>query len=136
MCKVCEALTHFDTPEESIACAILVGDYYGYPRCCSFAFIQGAMTGREPSRTQWDVSVGSFIPCPYHALEIANGRIKIEDLLKDRKCHLPFPRGGYSKTVLRAVHAQMKGLDCKKFIHEAHLTNGHSVTNQILALIQ
>lgn len=66
----------------------MMGKYFGYPQCCIDEFC---------TSTAWDdnqlkVSYGTgFKPCRAHAKQIAEGELKLNDLIKDRYCSLPFP---------------------------------------------
>ena len=66
------------------------GKYYGYPECCIKAF------GRfiRPHPLQLEVTNhGGFVPCLRCSKLIIDGKIKIEDLIQNRECELPYPNG-------------------------------------------
>ncbi len=75
------------------------GEYYGYPPCCIewFTFNRGLsfflMREVTPlTSAQEAASDGKgFIPCPICAERIASGEIKIQDLIKNRQHHRPYP---------------------------------------------
>lgn len=64
------------------------GKYYGYPECCIEHFCKNTQSTDEQKR----VSKGyGFIPCPSCTEKIIKGDIKLENLIKNRKCEHPFP---------------------------------------------
>lgn len=70
-----------------------LGIYYGYPACCVRDFIK---RNDAPSERQSKASNNTgFIPCPVHTRKILSGKIKIEDLIKDRYHPDKFPKDGY-----------------------------------------
>jgi hypothetical protein len=72
-----------------------VGKYFGYPSCCIAAYedIQ-TNQGRKTAEQAYLASMMNtgFTPCPIHAKQIVAGTIKIESLIVNRICPLPFPQ--------------------------------------------
>jgi len=67
---------------------IKTGKYYGYPDCCIKSFCE--RNNYDYNQNKVHNSFG-FIPCPKCAKRIINGEIKLNDLIKNRKCKTPFP---------------------------------------------
>jgi hypothetical protein len=78
------------------------GKALGYPDCCIKAFGDNApelMTGKPPKEVIQRYNAGcingvftGFIPCIEHAKQIIHGKIKLTELIKNRKEDLPpFP---------------------------------------------
>jgi hypothetical protein len=72
----------------------LTGKFYGYPQCCIDEFVNHFgpffLRPEEVQKTAQD----GFLPCRNHAKEILSGKVKIEDIIKDRICSKPFPIDG------------------------------------------
>lgn len=77
----------------------ILGNYYGYPSCCTDQFctegIMHPLTFRlldRDNRTEASKGLG-FMPCDKHAKQILDGKITLESLIdnKKRKCPSPFP---------------------------------------------
>lgn len=64
------------------------GEYYGYPKCCIEHFCSNIIKTDEQKIV---AKSQGFIPCPDCTKRILDGEIKLEDLIKDRKCEFPFP---------------------------------------------
>lgn len=122
MCKRCdEAKKKLALDEkEFIADIVLTGDYYGYPRCCSyeFAFIIMSRTAtRTPVQEDYEVHQGwGFIPCVNHATQIKEGKITIQSLISDRQCSHKFPHGGGDKAMVKWVEERMREIDHKELV--------------------
>jgi len=66
----------------------LLGEFYGYPKCCIDSFIDDT----KRTRTQRYVHKGlGFIPCNNCASKIMNGENTIEQLIKNRIFSKAFP---------------------------------------------
>lgn len=67
------------------------GNYFGYPECCVKSFIEK----EKKSKSQLIIKkMGTgFVPCNKHAIDIINKKIKISELICNRKCEKPFPIG-------------------------------------------
>ena len=69
-----------------------LGIYYGYPKCCIKEFYSdmtiGIMFVNRKKRTK--VAKNGFVPCRRHAILINRKEIKIESLIKNRICPIPF----------------------------------------------
>jgi len=70
----------------------IIGIYYGYPQCCIDSFFDPFVPAFMRDPIQREVAAGTgFFPCVKHANEVAEGKIKLEDLITDRSCDLLFP---------------------------------------------
>jgi len=68
-----------------------IGNYYGYPKCCIKDFEKIL---QRPNNLQCKISKHSgFIPCMICCQLIIKDKIKIEDLIQNRICKIPFPNG-------------------------------------------
>jgi hypothetical protein len=71
---------------------IETGIFYGYPKCCIKAFEKdldiGLLYINRKKREK--ASKNGFVPCIKHARLINKGKIKIESLIINRKCIIPF----------------------------------------------
>jgi len=66
----------------------LLGEFYGYPKCCIDSFIDDT----KRTRTQRYLHKGlGFIPCNNCASKIMNGENTIEQLIKNRIFSKAFP---------------------------------------------
>lgn len=65
------------------------GIWFGYPVCCVDEFCGSFLKGERMTARSIDNS--GFIPCTHHSDQVKEGKIKIEDLIKDRLCPTPFP---------------------------------------------
>ena len=69
----------------------MLGMYYGYPSCCIIYFLTNFNFNGSNSRQKYSnkcIKAGNgsgFIPCPGHAKEINEGKIKLEDCFIARK---------------------------------------------------
>ena len=80
------------------------GKYYGYPKCCVQAFNNQLLRGRRPHPEQLSVTNhGGFVPCLRCSKLIIDGKIKIEDLIQNRECELPYPNGDGKRIQLSNV---------------------------------
>ena len=67
-----------------------IGEYYGYPKCCIEGFEKNKL--KRPSKLQSKIAKSQgFIPCMSCCKLIIEDEIKIENLIKNRECELPFP---------------------------------------------
>ena len=73
----------------------MFGKYFGFPKCCRKAF--------EKSKEDWELrckagelnGVGTgFVPCAWHAQLVVAGKVRLQDLIRNRLCPLPFPSDG------------------------------------------
>ena len=75
-----------------------MGAYYGYPECCVKSFYSATrgftvISHSERSDAQQKTSKNGFIPCEYHAGQILQKKITIEDLISpSRQCQRPFSK--------------------------------------------
>ena len=69
-----------------------LGEWFGYPRCCIDYFLisAGAMLNDEGAEAGMNTG---FIPCPNCAKKVLDGKIKLGDLIKNRKAPDAFPNG-------------------------------------------
>jgi hypothetical protein len=79
------------------------GNAYGYPQCCIDKFCQqtpevlqrqGAPTREDKLRfkaAQINGKFTGFVPCYAHAVQIIQGKIKLEDLIEKTKRTVPLP---------------------------------------------
>lgn len=78
------------------------GKAYGYPECCIDAFCKqtpGALGNKKPDandRLRYAMGhvngkFSGFVPCLHHARQIMLGKIKLQDLIKNRTVRMPFP---------------------------------------------
>lgn len=59
-----------------------MGNYYGYPECCIYEFIQRYEKKEKPSYLQTSVSeYKGFIPCIHHTNEIIAKKVTLEGVL-------------------------------------------------------
>lgn len=65
------------------------GKYYGYPKCCIDAFANNFDSITDDQKIAGKGT--GFIPCPQHTEMILDGKIKLEDLIKNRAHKHPFP---------------------------------------------
>lgn len=73
------------------------GYFFGYPQCCIDFYLKNS------KKANWfynfikigsyldEVLVDGFIPCQKHLKAINDKKIKPKDLIKNRKCPIPFP---------------------------------------------
>jgi len=67
------------------------GKFYGYPECCINQFIYNIKNKKKHTKDQIRVSkYKGFIPCEFHTKLILEGKMKLEDLINDRKCKKEF----------------------------------------------
>jgi hypothetical protein len=71
------------------------GIYYGYPKCCIKEFLSDVTIGimfvnKRNRRKRTKVAKNGFVPCKKHARLINRKEIKIESLIKNRICPIPF----------------------------------------------
>jgi hypothetical protein len=81
------------------------GEYYGYPKCCIHEFddflsrwlpeqddIKRAEI-KEAKKMNFQVSNKTgFVPCDAHTQQILQQKIRLEDLIQNRKCPGKFPK--------------------------------------------
>jgi len=72
-----------------------LGQYYGYPGCCIDAFMNRRKLTVIEKKTiyklNFETSKHGFVPCDNHATEILTKKIKLEELITNRKCKSIFP---------------------------------------------
>ena len=71
------------------------GIYYGYPKCCIKEFLSDCDVGimflnKRNRRKRTKFAKNGFVPCRKHAILINRKEIKIESLIKNRICPIPF----------------------------------------------
>lgn len=70
------------------------GDYYGYPKCCvkEFYYIQPNFLKKKNKKNMKRTtnSFNGFVPCFKHACMIEKNQIKLDELINNRKCQVPF----------------------------------------------
>lgn len=68
------------------------GKYFGFPRCCRKAFMRSKkeLHSREKAGQLGGVGTG-FIPCAWHARLILAGKVRLQDIIRNRACPTPFP---------------------------------------------
>ena len=71
------------------------GLYYGYPTCCIKEFNNDLEIGllfvnKRKRKKRQLASKNGFVPCQKHARLINKKEIKIENLIKNRKCPIPY----------------------------------------------
>ena len=73
----------------------MFGKYFGFPKCCRKAFGKddGHLKLRYKAGKLDGIGTG-FVPCAWHAKHIVAGNARLEDLIKNRICPLPFPEDG------------------------------------------
>lgn len=71
-----------------------IGRYFGYPECCieDFNSRENALTINED---QQKANSNGFIPCPACSKEIVEGKVTIDELIKDRIHPEKFPNDDY-----------------------------------------
>lgn len=70
----------------------VMGEYYGYPQCCVDEWCAShPLFFSERPDVQQMASQEGFVPCIKHSEEIMEGKTKVEDLIQNRICPLPFP---------------------------------------------
>jgi hypothetical protein len=77
---------------------IIIGMFYGYPKCCIIYFIKYFIIGKSTYIKRLDKCIlacsnTGFIPCYKHAIEISNNNINIANLIikEERKVSTNFP---------------------------------------------
>lgn len=75
-----------------------MGEYLGYPKCCIDEFINDNKDGRfaahyrkQNGELPIEIQGVGFIPCRKHTKMIVEGKIKIQNLINNRKCPVAFP---------------------------------------------
>ena len=122
MCAKCEEAKKKLALEqdEFIADIVLTGDYFGYPRCCSYEFAFIIMSGtlsRAPIQEDYDVHQGwGFIPCVKHATQIKEGKITLQSLITDRHCPRKFPNAGSNKIMQKWLNEKMGSTNYKELV--------------------
>ena len=74
------------------------GQFYGYPICCIEEFIEQKHMVRDQSQLLKDLENAGiynsgFVPCEYHLRMLIAGTVSIQQLIRDRICDIPFPKG-------------------------------------------
>ena len=64
------------------------GEWFGYPPCCIHYFDSGETITEDQYKA---ANYTGFVPCPEHAHKILTGETRLSDLIKGRKCQVPFP---------------------------------------------
>lgn len=83
----------------------ILGEHYGYPKCCIASFEQTMGAIGNPLGAEAGEETG-FIPCPSCAKLIINQEIKLGDLIINRKHSLPFPNSS-TRVVSRELNISM-----------------------------
>ena len=67
-----------------------IGKYFGYPKCCIEEFEKNRR--KRPNKLQRETSkYQGFIPCISCCKLIMEDKIKIDNLIQNRECELPYP---------------------------------------------
>jgi hypothetical protein len=73
----------------------MFGKYFGFPKCCRKAFGKddGHFKLRHKAGELNGIGTG-FVPCTWHAKLVLAGKVRLQDLIKDRICPHSFPEDG------------------------------------------
>lgn len=74
------------------------GLYFGYPQCCIMSFCNNQIADRKrPTERQFRAANGTgFVPCKACTEKILSGKIRLEQLIKNRECSVEFPHASSS----------------------------------------
>ncbi len=95
----------------------LAGEFFGFPRCCVDEFKIKEAKHFFPWRPGEKEMVADrgFRPCDKHYKEIIDGKLKLEDLIQNRICSLPFPFPNVDGFTLKYFSEWQEFLKNKKF---------------------
>ena len=74
------------------------GQFYGYPICCIEEFVEKKHMTRDKDQLLNDLEDAGiynsgFVPCEYHLRMLIAGTVTIGQVIRDRICDIPFPKG-------------------------------------------
>lgn len=75
--------------EKMIKYYTVVGEHFGFPKCCIDAFCDGRFVFQRPTVVQ-NNCLNGFVPCESCATKIENKETTHKDLISNRKSKIPF----------------------------------------------
>ena len=106
------------------------GEYYGYPKCCINHFVDNILCGKKSILEyqkiyvkNYEVSKNTgFIPCTRHTNLILRNKIRLEDLIRNRKCKKKFPNDR-DEHLKQLRWKQLHQLQLRKVLYEMKRTS-------------
>lgn len=107
-----------------------LGEYYGYPKCCINHFVDNILNGKKSILEYQKIYVKNyetskhtgFIPCTRHTNLILKNKMRLEDLIRNRKCKKKFPNDNDDR--MRQLRCkQLHQIQFKKVLQEMRRTS-------------